>query len=97
HLADPFIAELHPALQHVVHLEIKVVLVPAEAAMRGGLGADDMRQHLAAGCGADAEIAIFEAGSEAALLEDRVLRMRRREAHLGLGHGALLPGGFAAS
>src|SRR5208282_2834280 len=91
-LAHPFVVELHPALEHVIHLEVELVLVPAEAAMVALLGADDMGHGAAAGRLVDAEVAVLEAGSQAVALEDGVLGVGCRELELLGGHGRYLPG-----
>src|SRR5262249_59869670 len=70
---DPAAAGLHadralavefalvPALEHVDHLEVDVVIVPLGNLLAAGRRdeADDMRLHHAAGGGADAEGAVF--------------------------------------
>src|ERR1700730_812338 len=89
-LADALVVEFHPAAQDVIHLEVEIVLVPAEAGMAARLGADDMRHGAPAGGGGDAEVAILEAGSQPAIAEDRLLGMRGGEAELGVRrHGFL--------
>jgi len=82
--ADPahaFLVELDPALEHIEHLEFKLVLVPAEAAPRAWPSANDMG-HGAASCGlGDAEVTILETGSQAADVECGVPGVGRRKFH----------------
>ncbi len=86
-LADAFVVELDPALEHIEQLHLQVVSVPAAAAVLARLGADHVGADVPAGRRLDAEVAVLEEGPEPLALVLRILQVRNGELRLGFGRG----------
>ena len=78
HAFDTAALELHPAIQHVDELQLAVVPVPLAVRRLARAGADDVRHHPALGRLLDAEVAVLEVASQAALFEARAFQMTDR-------------------
>jgi len=76
HLADAFVLEQHPALEHVHELHLAIVRVPFAVRRLARPRADHVRHHLAARRALDAEVAVFEVAAQSAAREPRALQMR---------------------
>src|ERR1700730_2523694 len=81
--ADALVVEFDPALDHVVHLKIQRMLVPAGAPVMGGLRPDDMRHGASARRLLDPEVAIDEERSQPPVFEAGVLGVRCGKFHVG--------------
>jgi len=88
HLADAFVFEQHPALQHVDELHVDIVVVPFAVRRLAGTRADDVRHHLALGSALDAEVAVLEVAAQSASLELSIVAVR----HVETSHGAIILG-----
>src|SRR5882762_524487 len=74
-LSNAFVAELHPALEHIHQLKLNFVMMPFRLRMRPRLGTDDVGKHQAIGGVAYAEIAVLEERPQAVVLEFAGLEM----------------------
>ena len=79
HLADAFILEQHPALQHVDELHPAVVRVPLAVRRLARARADHVRDDLVARGALDAEVAVLEIGAQPAARELRAVQVRDAE------------------
>src|SRR5260370_36969759 len=93
--ADTLIVEFDPALDHVIHLKVQRMLVPAGAPVMGGLGPDNMRHGATARRFLAAKAAIDEERSQPAILEAGALRVGCAKFHLS-AHLSELPIWFIA-
>ena len=83
-VADAFVVELDPALQHVHQLEGHVVMVALADGRRAGNRPDHVRNDRAVGGVQDAEVPVFEEGPEPAPHEGRLVGMADRKFHIEL-------------
>jgi len=81
YLADAFVLEQHPALQHVDELHLAIVRMPLAMRRLARPRADYVRDDCAARRALDAEVAVFEITTQAAARELRLLAMGDAEAH----------------
>src|SRR6266853_1020435 len=80
---DDLVIESDPALDHVVHLKVKRMLVPARAYVMGCLGPNHMRHGASARRILDPEVAIDEERAQPAILETGILGVGCGKSHFG--------------
>src|SRR5215831_13578770 len=91
HVADAFVVEHHPSLQHVDDLEFERVPVMAGLAGTVRVGPDDLRMEPAGGRGLDTEVAILVERAQAIAEKRAVLGVADTELRRCIGHARLSP------